>query len=67
MHQVPVPWAEPNSRFTALIESLAIDWLREASLSAVSRRLRLSWDTLDGIQRRAVRRGLARHGVSPTR
>src|SRR5438132_8228380 len=32
--QVQVPWAEPGSRFTALFESLAIDWLREASLSA---------------------------------
>lgn len=60
VHQVPVPWAEPNSRFTALFESLAIDWLHEASLSAVSRRLRLTWDALDGIQQRAVRRGLAR-------
>lgn len=60
VHQVSVPWAEPGARFTALFESLAIDWLQEASLSAVARRLRLSWDELDGIQRRAVRRGLAR-------
>lgn len=43
VHQVPVPWSEPNSRFTVLFESLAIDWLREASLSAVSRRLHLTW------------------------
>jgi transposase len=63
VHQVRVPWAEPGARFTALFESLAIDWLREASLSAVARRLRLSWDEIDGIQRRAVRRGLARREV----
>lgn len=63
VHQVLVPWAEPGARFTALFESLAIDWLREASLSAVARRLRLSWDEIDGIQRRAVRRGLARREV----
>jgi transposase len=58
--QVAVPWAEPGSRFTALFEALAIDWLREANLSAVARRLRLSWDEVDGIMGRAVVRGLAR-------
>ncbi len=52
--QLPVPWSERGSRFTALFECLAIDWLRQASLSAVSRRLRVSWDELDGIQRRAT-------------
>ena len=35
--QVSVPWAEPGSRFTALFEALAIDWLQEA------RQLGLSW------------------------
>ena len=57
---VRVPWAEPGSRFTALFEALAIDWLQAASTAAVSRRLGLTWDELDGIQARAVRRGLAR-------
>ena len=28
--QVKVPWAEPGSRFTALLERLAIDWMQEA-------------------------------------
>jgi len=58
--QIRVPWAEPGSRFTALFEGVVIDWLREASFAAVARRLRLSWDQVDGIQGRAVRRGLAR-------
>lgn len=58
--QVTLPWAEPGSRFTALFEALAIDWLKEASASAVGRLLRLSWDEVDGIMQRAVRRGLAR-------
>jgi transposase len=58
--QVAVPWAEAGSRFTALFEALAIDWLQEASLSAVGRQLRITWDEADGIQARAVRRGLAR-------
>jgi transposase len=58
--QVRVPWGEPGSRFTALMEALAIDWLKEASLSAVSRMLGLSWKEVDTIQGRSVRRGLAR-------
>jgi transposase len=65
VRQVAVPWSERNSRFTAMFECLAIDWLREASVSAVSRRLRVSWDALDGIQRRAVGRGLARREAEP--
>lgn len=60
VHQVKVPWGEEGSRFTALFEAVAIDWLREASLSAVSRRLQLSWSEVAGIQKRAVARGLAR-------
>ena len=67
VRQVCVPWAESGSRFTALFERLAIDWLHETSISAVSRRLRLSWDEVDGIQSRAVRRGLARRTASPVR
>ena len=58
--QVRVPWSEPGSGFTALLEALVIDWLKEASIATVARRLRLSWDQVDGIQARAVRRGLAR-------
>lgn len=58
--QVRVPWAEERSRFTALFEALAIDWLKVAPTSAVAERLRLSWDEVDGIMQRAVRRGLAR-------
>jgi transposase len=58
--QLPVPWAEPGARFTALFEALAIDWLLRASVTAVAAQLRLSWDEAAGIQARAVRRGLAR-------
>jgi transposase len=68
--QIDVPWAEPNSGFTALMEALIIDWLKEASILAVSRRMRLSWDQIDGVMRRAVRRGLERRklqGIQPTR
>ena len=57
---IRVPWAEPKSRYTADFETHAIDWLLEASTAAVARQLRLSWNALDGIRRRAVTRGLAR-------
>jgi transposase len=66
--QIEVPWAEPGSGFTALMEALVIDWLKEASIQAVARRMHLSWDQVDGIMQRAVERGLARRGdVSPVR
>ena len=58
--QIKVPWAEEKSRFTALYEALVIDWLKEASTIAVARQLHLSWDEVDGIMQRAVRRGLER-------
>ncbi len=60
VRQIGVPWAESGSRFTALFEALVIDWLHEASVTAVARQLRLSWDAVDGVMGRAVRRGLAR-------
>ena len=55
-----VPWAEPNSGFTAMFEALLIDWLKEASTSAVARLMGLSWNAIDGIMQRAVKRGLER-------
>ena len=57
---VKVPWAEPGSGFTALYEALVIDWLKEASIQAVSRQLSLSWNAIDGIMQRAIKRGLRR-------
>lgn len=57
---VKLPWAEPSSRFTVLIERLAIDWLKAASQSVVAQQLRLSWDEVHAIQERAVERGLKR-------
>jgi len=58
--QVTVPWAEAGSGFTALYEALIIDWLQESCISAVARRMRLSWRQVDTVMKRAVRRGLAR-------
>jgi transposase len=65
---VSVPWAEPGCGFTTLFEALVIDWLKEASISAVSRLMGLSWNAVDGIMQRAVERGLSRReAVFPTR
>jgi transposase len=58
--QLPVPWAEAGSQFTALFERLAIDLLRECSVEGAAAILRISWDEAWGIKQRAVRRGLAR-------
>lgn len=63
--QALVPWAEPRSRFTALFESLVIDWLKETSILGVSKLLGLTWDEVAGIQERAVERGLARREKKP--
>jgi transposase len=41
--QVRAPWAEPGSRFIALMEAVIIDWPRSmGSISAVAKQLRLS-------------------------
>jgi transposase len=65
VRQLAVPWAEPGSQFTALFEVLAIDWLKDASIRAVAKCLRISWDEAAGVQERAVRRGLARRAFEP--
>lgn len=57
---VKLPWAEPSSRFTALFEALAIEWLKAASQKAVAGQMGLSWDEIHGIMERAVQRGLER-------
>lgn len=58
--QLPVAWAESNSRLTALFEALVIDWLKVATISEVAARLDLSWSVVAGVQQRAVDRGLQR-------
>ncbi len=67
VHQVSIPWAEDRSRFTVQFVVAVIDWLHEASISAVARQFDLSWDQVAGIQDRAVQRGLARRKLSTFR
>jgi transposase len=64
---VKLPWAEPSSRFTALFEALAIEWLKASSQKAVAELLKLSWDEIHGIMERAVNRGLKRREAEPVR
>ena len=63
---VEVPWAEKGGRYTLMFEALVIDWLKEASINAVSRRLSVSWNAIDGIMQRAVKRGLERRSDMDT-
>ncbi len=62
---VKLPWAEPSSRFTALFERLAIDWLRATSRQDAAELLDLSWDQVHAIMERAVERGLERRQAQP--
>lgn len=60
---LPVPWAGAGSRYTLLFETFVISWLKVSTVDAVRKQLRLSWNAVDNIMKRAVRRGLARcHG-----
>ncbi len=60
VQQIAVSWAEPGGRFTALFEAMVIAWLGEAPIKAVAELVGLSWDQVDGIQQRAINRGMAR-------
>lgn len=57
---VAVPWATPGSGYTVLFEALVIDWLKEASVQAVAKQLRVTWGVIDRIMQHAVARGLTR-------
>lgn len=51
VRQIRIPWAAPGSQFTALFERLAIDLLRECSVTGAGRLLRITWDEAWGHQR----------------
>ena len=55
-----VPWSSDMSRFTNQFERFAIDLLRATkNRTKTAELLRLSWDEVDGIMKRAVKRGFA--------
>jgi transposase len=56
-----VPWAGAYSRFTELFERFAIDVLKAAkTVKSATELLRISWDQVHEIQKRAVERGMSR-------
>jgi len=58
---VPVPWAEPNARFTMAFEARAIIAIQASKTVEGARSImRISWDEARGIMERAVARGLMR-------
>ena len=65
--RVEVPWADRRTKFTAMFELLVIRWLKEASISAVAELFGLGWSTVNGIQERAVRRGIKRRSFEEGR
>ena len=60
VQQIPIPYAEKHSRFTSRFEKAIIVWLQDSPISAVAENFGLSWDEVDGIMQRAVKRGLSR-------
>src|SRR5215469_10302805 len=60
LYQLDVPFAEKHSRFTSRFEMAIIVWLQDSPISTVAENFNLSWDEVDGIMQRAVKRGLSR-------
>src|SRR5215510_747524 len=60
VQQIDIPYAEKHSRFTSRFEMAIIVWLHDSAISAVAENFGLSWDEVDGIMQRAVKRGLSR-------
>ena len=60
VQQLSVPWAEARSRFTLLFEALAIDLMLCCPRRRAAEILGATEDSLAGITRRAVERGLVR-------
>lgn len=59
--QIRVPWAEDQSRFTALFEAFTIDVLMAVRSKVQAESLTgISWDQVDRVMARAVARGLDR-------
>ncbi len=58
---MPVPWAEPQGRFTLLFERFAVEvLLASASVSQACELLNIGWETAHEMMGRAVKRGLER-------
>lgn len=68
VRQVRVPWAEPRSRFTLLMERLIIDLILQCStVTGACRIAGITWDEAWGVMARAVGRGRTRKVARPIR
>jgi len=65
--QVVVTWTVKGSRFTAEFESTVLLWLQGDSTKTVAENSGLSWDEVDEIMSRAVKRGLLRREITHRR
>lgn len=66
--QLGVPWAEDQSRFTAMFEAFTVDVLMAVRSKVQAESLTaLSWDQVDRIMDRAVARGLDRRQIENLR
>ncbi len=64
VRQIRVPWAEDQSRFTAMFEAFTIDVLQSVRSKVQAERLAgISWDQVDHVMDQAVSRGLARREI----
>ncbi len=64
VRQIRIPWAEDQSRFTAMFEAFTIDVLQSVRSKVQAERLTgISWDQVDHVMDRAVERGLARREI----
>ncbi len=65
---MPVPWAEPQGRFTLLFERFAVEvLLASASVSQACELLNIGWETAHEMMGRAVKRGLERRQLEAMR
>jgi len=65
---VPVPWAEPRSRWTLMFEAFAIRVLQNSrSISQACELLKLDWSGAHRIMERAVDRGMERRELGDVR
>lgn len=63
-----IPWANDMSHFTKLFEKLAIDFLLASrNRSKIANLLRISWDELNHIMNKSVKRGLEKRNNEPVK
>lgn len=68
VEEVAVPWAERFSRLTRLMEAFVIRVLQASrSVSEAARLVGLGWEQVNGVMKRAVKRGLLRREAEPMR